>query len=800
MASSRSIRFKLSVLLVTPLASLVALWGFGAVVTVGDSVGLLDAGTLQETVAEPADDLVLALQREHLLSTEYMVTRSPADRGGLDAQRMITDQARARLRAESAVDAAQSIMSPRTKAHYDELMLRAGRIDELRVRIDQGRIGFIALSREFGLVPDAVRRFGNSLGSGDDPEVYQQARALAAIDQAKDFLSRERALGTGALALERPLSSGELILFTQLSAKRVFLLEQGLAELGPELRGSVAEVASSPLHDRFSAMEKRLLDGATVSGVDWRSVTDQLDAAFQIAVTRSSAALADKAGPAVTATYVRAGVAGALGLVAVIVSLVVSYRVGRGLTRELAGLRRAAVELAEVRLPDVMERLRRGERVDAVAEAPPLEAPGSTSEVHAVAAAFDSVQHRALDAAVEQARLREGVAHAFRNLARRKQGLLQRQLKLLDGMQRQAEDAETLEKLFTLDHLTTRMRRHAEGLVILSGGAAGRRWRSAVPMEDVLRGAAAQVEDYARVRIYPMPGGTLPGDAVADMMHLFAEIIENATVFSPPGGEVSIRGALVPRGFAVEIEDRGLGLTKERRDAINARLASPPEFDPAETDRLGFAVVGLLAARYGVDVTLRPSPYGGTAVTVLIPANLLGAPEPDPGPSEPATAAHPASQASSAHQVSSATPTASGTDRVRLVGAAETAEAAETAAPAGYGEPAGLAGIPASAGAGESGPLGPAGEAVRVPAARAHPVMDARRTPQRRSGGLPRRVRQANLTPQLRQETEAVPEAETRVAEVEERSPEEARALLNSLQAGWRRGRSESEHNGGEGA
>ncbi|WP_449062527.1 sensor histidine kinase [Planomonospora algeriensis] len=775
MASSRSIRFKLSVLLVTPLASLVALWGFGAVVTVGDSVGLLNVGTLYETVAEPADDLVLALQREHLLSTEYVVTRSAADRGGLDAQRMITDQARARLRAESAVEAAQSIMSPLTKAHYDELMVRAGRLDELRVRIDQGRIGFAALSREFGLVPEAVQRFDNGLGYGAEPEIYQQARALAAVDQAKDFLSRQRALGIGALALERPLSSGELSLFTQLSAKRAYLLEQGLAELGPELRGSVAEVASSPLHDRFSAMEKRLLAGATVSGIDWRSVTDQLDAAFQIAVTRAGAALADKAGPEVTATYVRAGVAGALGLVAVIVSLIVSYRVGRGLTRELAGLRRAAVNLAEVRLPGVMERLRRGEQVDAAAEAPPMEALGSTSEVHAVAAAFDSVQHRALDAAVEQARLREGVAHAFRNLARRKQGLLQRQLKLLDGMQQEAEDAETLEKLFTLDHLTTRMRRHAEGLVILSGGAAGRRWRSAVPMEDVLRGAAAQVEDYARVRIYPMPGGTLPGDAVADMMHLFAEIIENATVFSPPGGEVSIRGTLVPRGFAVEIEDRGLGLTKERRDAINARLASPPEFDPAETDRLGFAVVGLLAARYGVGVTLRPSPYGGTAVTVLIPANLLGTPEP-----APEAASEPASEPAGS-------PVASAADPIRLVGAAETAA------------PAGLAGVLGPAGAAGSGPV-ETGDAVRVPAARAHPVMDARRTPQRRSGGLPRRVRQANLTPQLRQETEAVPETETRVTEVEERSPEEARALLNSLQAGWQRGRSESEHNGGEGA
>nr|BFE85292.1 hypothetical protein GCM10020093_078930 [Planobispora longispora] len=275
-----------------------------------------------------------------------------------------------------------------------------------------------------------------------------------------------------------------------------------------------------------------------------------------------------------------------------------------------------------------MEKLRRGQEVDVEAEVSVLERLGSTAEVHDVAAAFDSVQRRALDAAVEQAKLREGVAQSFQNLARRKQSLLQRQLKLLDAMQKQAEDPETLENLFKLDHLTTRMRRHAEGLVILAGGAAGRKWRAAVPMEDVLRGAAAQVEDYARVRIYPMPDSALTGGAVADMMHLFAEIIENAAVFSPPGSEVSVRGERVSRGFAVEIEDRGLGLDREKRDSINKRLATPPEFDPAETDRLGFAVVGLLGARYGVSVALRSSPYGGTAVVVLIPETLLGEREP----------------------------------------------------------------------------------------------------------------------------------------------------------------------------
>jgi hypothetical protein len=274
-------------------------------------------------------------------------------------------------------------------------------------------------------------------------------------------------------------------------------------------------------------------------------------------------------------------------------------------------------------------------------------------------------------------------------------------------------------------HLTTRMRRHAEGLVILSGGASGRRWRSSVPMEDVLRGAAAQVEDYARVRIYSMDGTTLVGNAVADMMHLFAEIIENATVFSPPGSQVSVQGELVGRGFAIEIEDRGLGLSPERLAAINERLASPPEFDPAETDRLGFAVVGLLAARYGADVELRASPYGGTGVVVLIPEELLGEPEPME-PAEPVLSLLP-----------------------------------ERPAP---------------------------GESAETISA------DLWRPMRRGNGGLPRRVRQANLSVRLGQE----PRSAMSEIEAKERSPEEARAVLSSLQSGWRRGRAEDDENEGE--
>ncbi|MEV8630829.1 nitrate- and nitrite sensing domain-containing protein [Streptosporangium sp. NPDC051023] len=734
MASSKPIRFKISALLAIPLISLLALWGFAATVTVGDSMRLLTISTLYDTVGKPGDELSNALQHEHLLSAEYLAARTDSARAALAVQRGITNQARQRFREQTTTESARSAMSDGMRIRFNEVMNQLNALDTTRVKVDGGRIGFVGLSRDFSVVPDALNQLFSTMSLNNDLPLYQQSRSFSMISYAKDLMSRERALGAGVLAMGRALSPSELRLFNQLAINRVFLMEQGLPDLEPRLRQPFAGMMTSTIYTRYTGLEETLQEGEPVSASEWRSAGDDLEAVYERALTAVGLSLADRAAPSAAQTFTRAGVAGALGLVGVIASLVVSYRVGSGLTRELAGVRRAAMEVAEVRLPRVMEKLRRGDAVDVALEAPALEPLGSTAEVHDVAAAFDSVQQRAMQSAVEQAKLREGVAQSFRNLARRSQSLLQRQLKLLDGMQKQAEDPAALENLFLLDHLTTRMRRHAEGLVILSGGAAGRKWRSSVLMEDVLRGAAAQVEDYARVRIYPMAGSTLVGGAVADMMHLFAEVIENATVFSPPGGEVSIRGELVGRGFAIEIEDRGLGMTAEKRAAINDRLASPPEFDPAETDRLGFAVVGLLAARYGVSVTLRPSPYGGTGVVILLPEILLG----DPEPVEPVVPlqAEPVSSISSAPS--------------------ELSRGVEPVLP--------------------------------VPA-------DLWKSSARRGGGLPRRVRQANLSPSLREEG---PRQADPVPEAAERSPEEARALLNSFQSGWRRGRAESEDGGAE--
>mgnify|MGYP002620864004 CR=1 FL=1 len=213
----------------------------------------------------------------------------------------------------------------------------------------------------------------------------------------------------------------------------------------------------------------------------------------------------------------------------------------------------------------VRRKLRRGETVDVDAEAPPINTGATTLEVLDVGQALSTVRRTAVQAAVGQAELRRGVSQVFRNLARRNQSLLHRQLTQLDAMQRKTTDPKTLQDLFRLDHLTTRMRRQAEGLIILSGAPAGRAWRKPVPILDVVRGAVAEVEDYTRVVLTPMPDAALIGSAVTDVIHLLAELIENATVFSPPHTQVQVRAELVGRGIAIEIEDRGLGLGDAER-------------------------------------------------------------------------------------------------------------------------------------------------------------------------------------------------------------------------------------------
>ena len=273
-------------------------------------------------------------------------------------------------------------------------------------------------------------------------------------------------------------------------------------------------------------------------------------------------------------------------------------------------------------MPRVVERLRRGEDVDVLAESPPPAASG-IREVSRIASSFATVQQAAVAAAVEQARLRRGINKVFLNISLRNQSLLHRQLGMLDGMERRTSDPAVLADLFRLDHLTTRMRRHAEGLIILSGATPGRGWRDPVPVVDVLRAAIAEVEDYVRVDVVSESPDLVAGIAVNDVIHLVAELVENATVFSPPNTRIEIRADRVGTGLVAEVEDRGLGMSPDEIDDVNRLLANPSEFDLVNSEKLGLFVVSSLAARHKISVSLRRSAYGGTTAIVLLPFGVI---------------------------------------------------------------------------------------------------------------------------------------------------------------------------------
>jgi signal transduction histidine kinase len=471
----------------------------------------------------------------------------------------------------------------------------------------------------------------------------------------------------------------------------------------------------------------------------------------------------------------------AAGMVVVIAALILTGSFARRLSRDITGLATTARRLANEELPQIMERLRAGEQPGGTggrADGTALDARPRTTEVADAAAAIASLQRTAVAAAVAEAGLRDGLRQVFVSLGRRNQSLLQRQLRLIDTLEQKASSPAALADLFTLDHLTTRMRRHAESLTILSGAAAGRTWSEPVPVIDVIRGAVAEVEDYKRVTVYTTAEDAVTGPAVADMIHLLAELIENATLFSPSTSRVEVRAERVANGFAIEVDDRGLGIAADQLDEINQQLAKPPDFDLANADRLGLFVGGRLAARHGVRVSLRPSPFGGTTAIALMPNSIVvPAPELDAAlmPSVPAVTNRPA--------------------RLDLPSAAAlalTAGLSPAEGPPPLAErPSPVAERPSPV-AERPSPLEPPSPPAQHPETAPDSAVRASQPTASTYRGLPRRTRQASLSPHLRNsplEATRPRAADTGAAPATTREPEQARDLAASLQSGWQRGR-----------
>ena len=618
----------LTPLFVVPLVSLVALWGFAASVTLLNALREHEFNTENQRFGLQAQALGLQLAQERSAVFVWLSSKHQEPASKLTAQLKMTDRAIAGFQHGMNTGNNMSVrLAAPALAEFDQAL---GRLDMIRAKAIAQRISPLGAFDAYNSIVDDQFRVFSSLIVVDNSSIYRQASASLTAGRALEMAVREVTLVNGALANGGYMSRGERLAFATTVAEQRLLIGDALQQLNPSLAAGYHRVYTSPAYKQFSAVENWIVNSigtgkrVPVTQAKWSTTSFSLLGGFQGAEHQDRVVLAANGTAVGNRLLLQVLLAGGLGLIAVLLSVLLMVRFGRRITRELTGLQRSAHELATERLPDVVEQLSHGEEVDATATPP---AAGRIAEIAKVAEAFAAVQSTAVEAAAGQARLRRGVSQVFRNLAWRSQSLLHRQLALLDRMERNSTDAGTLEELFHLDHLTTRMRRHAEGLIILSGESPGRGWREPVPVVDVLRAAIAEVEDYTRVGVLTRSTDAVAGGAVADVIHLLAELIENATTNSPANTEVTVRAERVAHGIVVEVEDRGLGMTEQDLALANERFANPPEFDLADSEKLGFFVVARLAGRHNIKITLRTSPYGGVAAIVLLPHTITVTPD-----------------------------------------------------------------------------------------------------------------------------------------------------------------------------
>ncbi|MGP3638125.1 sensor histidine kinase, partial [Streptomyces sp. 24-1644] len=623
----KSIRRKIVALLMVPLVSLTGLWVFATYITGREAGELMGAGSIMEKVGHPLEDTVRAVQSERRQTLIFLADPRASDALPLlRRQRAATDRVVADVRESAHEKDIRDALRPDAENRLDSILSAVDGLDALRQSVERRTIDRDRALDFYNRLIDPCYRFLNGLHTMENVSMDKQVRALIGISRAREMLSREDALIASGLIAGR-LDAGELRAASDLVAGRKLLYEVNLELLPSSERHRVEQYWGSPGTEPLRSAEKTLIGAGpfkrpgSVDAERWQQVAEPVLDRLGNDTTEMANRFQDRAEPAGYRVLIQAGIAGVLGFLALLVSVFVSVRIGRELVRDLSRLRKDAHEVSGVRLPSVMRRLAAGEQVDVETEAPHLQY--ERDEIGQVGQALNTLQRAAVEAAVKQADMRRGVSEVFVNLARRNQVLLHRQLTLLDAMERRTENSDELADLFRLDHLTTRMRRHAEGLVILSGAAPSRQWRKPIQLMDVVRAAVAEVEDYERIEVRRLPRIGVGGPAVADLTHLIAELLENATVFSPPHTAVQVHGERVANGFTLEIHDRGLGMAPEVLLDANLRLAETPDFELSDTDRLGLFVVSRLAQRQNVRVSLQRSPYGGTTAVVFIPAALL---------------------------------------------------------------------------------------------------------------------------------------------------------------------------------
>ncbi|MFD7611212.1 nitrate- and nitrite sensing domain-containing protein [Streptomyces sp. NPDC059828] len=630
------------------------LWTFAMVSVTGDLRALIRLQGVYESFGTPVDTAVGQIQIERRLAAGYLGSAErdadKADAAAYLAQQRSTDRAVQTMHEAIRDQEHREDLSDRQRRSLDAMDEAAGQLEGLRKQVlDESLSWSGAVDAYTGLV-EPTFDIQSTLTALQAGQLAREAQVVVELVRVREFVSREDALVAGARAAGRVSDAQYDALTATVEDRRVFHRTY-VADLPADSAALFRDFERSTAYRSLVSGEDALLraggSGASeaIAADSWRTTTDRAVKRYMQLCTESALNAAARGRDFAYHEMVKAAVVGGVGLVAVVISIWLSVSAGRRIAGRLEELRDAADVLATRQLPEVMERLAAGEDVDAAQAAPPIrfgaENAGNTGnagnagnnsvvpdEIAQVGHALNAARRAAVEAAVKQATLRRGMFAVLLNIARRNQALVHRQSKLVDTLERRTTDPDILEDLFRIDHLTTRMRRHAEGLITLSGAAPGRRWRQPVPLVDVVSAAVGEIEDYTRVVVPPMPPVGVAAEAVADVVHLVAELVENATAFSPPHTQVTMRTGEARNGFVLEIDDRGLGMDREEFDQAHRTLARPGDYDPVLDERLGLYIVGRLAARHGITVTLTRSPYGGTTAVVLLPTSVTSPVEP----------------------------------------------------------------------------------------------------------------------------------------------------------------------------
>ena len=625
MIRNMQIRSKLIAILLTPLIALTVLAFLGIGTSIGRGVQA-DRVAQETTFAVNLSQLVHVLQRERDLSVGWVA--SDRSYGGVVAQRVAVNQALGDFRRDAAALVDFEGADSRFREHVQLALGELAKLNDERLRIENGELS-VAETLEFysEVVDHLIRVDGEIASATEDRTLVRNVSTFVALARLKEAASIERGFVfavTSAGAFKR----GEFQRFAGMHGAQDTWRSQFEATATPEQGETLAQALDSSDAQRVSELRDQLLATSPLGRVEldarswYRYATARID--LLRGVEQELATDVSAASSTAQSNANRQAL-----LYTIILTIVLWFTVGLSLlmARVMVGplrtLTRTANEVADQRLPGLVDRLQQStdlRDLDVVPEPVPVD---SGDEIGQVSAAFNSVHRVAIQVATEQAALRKSIGDMFLNLARRSQSLIDRQLELIDDLERTEADPDALENLFKLDHLATRMRRNSEDLIVLSGAEPARRWTQPVPLVDVVRAALAEIEDYNRVELLPIDDVGVAGQAVADVVHLLAELIENATSFSPPGTKVQVAGQQVSNGYVLEIEDRGLGMSDEELVEANERLANPPVVDFALSRMLGLYVVARLAQRYRIKVQLRHSWYGGITALVLLPPTVV---------------------------------------------------------------------------------------------------------------------------------------------------------------------------------